>query len=200
MANAKRKVAVAVAAAVSTPEVTPGTFVSLNGRKVSAKVTVAPAMTAAQQADYDMGYALGLDAAEHEQTFIDALVTCNNPARRIMLRHGYCEAYMSAPRIIRKVEQWPTLKQAENRFDYLAGKHAPAETSRQAKSNAERKRKPGGGRKTKVAFTAKKGERNDADVLKLVLAYVKAKQKAFEGDSDVMEMCGDIARIIRTGK
>jgi hypothetical protein len=148
MPNAKRKVAVAVSAAVA-PEVTPITFVSIvEGQRAPRKTKIARAVTVQEQSDYDLGFDIGTQDAENEQGIIDALATCNGK-RRIMLRQGYVAGYISAPRYIRGHYVWPTEKQAENRFDNtLAKKHAPAESSRQAKSNA--KRKKGGGRKAKT--------------------------------------------------
>jgi hypothetical protein len=188
----KTKVSQAVSATVA-PEVTPGTFLSLTGNKVSAKVTVAPAMTARQHECYDMGYALGCADAEQEQSIIDALVACGSNADRVFLRHGYCAGYVSAPRIIRKREVWPTAEQAQQRFSYLARIHSP-ETSRKVASN---KRKPGGGRKTKTTATVKKGEASDAKNVTQALAYIKAAQKTHADDSDILQVLADLAKILR---
>lgn len=197
MANRQKKVAAAVAATV-TPEVTPGTFLSLTGSKVSAKVTVAPAMTARQHECYDMGYALGCADAEQEQSIIDALVACGSNADRVFLRHGYCAGYVSAPRIIRKREVWPTAEQAQQRFSYLARIHSP-ETSRKVASN---KRKPGGGRKTKTAPTVKKGAADVSDLKRIVLDFCKGAQKRFADDglADVAEAFAELAAVVRKHK
>jgi hypothetical protein len=193
MANAKSKVAVAVAATVKT-QVTPGTFLSLDGEKLG-KTKLAPAMTAEQQAAYDLGFDIGTQDAENEQGVIDALATCTGKLR-VMLRHGYVAGYTSAMRYVRGHYVWPTEKQAKNRFDNtLAKKHAPAESSRQAKHNA--KRKPGGGRKVKVAFTAKKDAESDTGNVAVALAYIKSAQKTHADDADILQVLGDLAKILR---
>lgn len=152
-----------------------------------AKTIIAAPATPAQTAAFVMGSELGATSAESDIAWHDALKACRvGTPDRIMLRRGFVSTYAPA--------KGCSVKQAENRFDYLARTHAPA-TSRKAKSVA--KRAKGGGRKEKTTTGAAEQVNASAIAQRLaaVLHYIARAQQQHAGDSEMLEVLGEIAAI-----
>ena len=134
-------------------------------------------------AEFAKGEALGATFAESDIEWQGALAMLRTPTERAMLRRGFIATY--AP--LRGVSD----KAAGNRFDYLARKFAPAETSKRAKHTAERR-----GRKAKAtAVVEKMSDKAVAARLVAILAYVSDASAKHRGDEEVLSILGDIARL-----
>lgn len=157
----------------------------------NAKVTLAEPMTDAQTALFETGEELGHAAADNAIAWADALRLCKAPSDRKVLRAGFVSSYMAAARVVRKV--------ADSRFDYLARIHAPASSSRKAKANA-RKSETRGRKEKMVAAVEKLSEKAVAARLVAALAYVTDAQRKHMGDSEMLEVLGDLVRILNGEK
>lgn len=150
--------------------------------------------TARQSAAFVMGEELGATSAKNDVAWHDALKACRIGTRdRIMLRAGFVSTY--APTLPTKSTTKGTPEErAGNRFDYLARIHAP-HTSRKAAHNA--KRKAGGGRKEKTATGGAEQVNASAIAQRLaaVLHYIAKAQQDRAGDSEMLEVLGEIAAI-----
>jgi predicted extracellular nuclease len=165
--------------AKATATATPVSFVKF----AKGKTINAIAMTEKETALFETGEELGFATVESEIAWADALKSCKTSQDRLILRAGFVSAYMAA----RKAKE-ATAIQAFNR---RAREHAP-HTSRKAKANAKKKT----GRPEKKAG---KGEHVPAQDVALrlanVLHYIAKAQAQHAGDSDVLEMLGEIAAI-----
>lgn len=149
----------------------------------NSKTLNAIAATPAQVGLYEMGEDLGAQQAESSIAWADALKVCKSHGDRMMLRSGFVSTY--AP--LRNVSEASAIKQ----FNRLASVNAP-QTSRKAKSNKETR-----GRKEKAkAVVAKLSEKDVAARLVACLAYVAKAQSKHAGDSEMLELLGDIAAIL----
>lgn len=161
-----------------------------------AKTTIAIAMTPKQEDLMRQGIEIGASQGDTDALLIVALKAAKpGTDDRICLRAGFVVGYAPDAPKGSKAE-----KAAQNRFDYLARMHAPAGTSRKAKSTAK-KRAAGGGRKTKTAAAVEKmSEKRLAANVVAALAYIADAQAKHSADGDMMEVLGRIAAILSKAK
>lgn len=155
-------------------------IVKFNG----AKTTVATAMDARQSAILEAGDALGHTQASADGEWADAIKLCKQPGDRNILRAGFVPAYMGATGC--------TKKSADDRFDYLARKYAAGSSRKKAGRVAKK-----AGRKEKTATGAAEQVNASAIAQRLaaVLHYVAEAQQKHVGDSEMLEVLGDIAAL-----
>lgn len=151
-----------------------------------SKSMTAVEATSAQRALYVRGEELGAMAAESAIDWAETLRACKTHADRMFVRAGFVSTY--AP--LRNVSQDAAIK----KFNRLASEYAP-HTSRKAKSNADKAKKPGRKEKT----TNAKGTLSEKEVAKRLtqaLAYIAKAQQQHAGDDEMLEVLGDIASIL----
>lgn len=156
-------------------------------RANNAKTMHAVEATPRQNALFAQGEELGAQAADNAFAWEAAIKSIKTPLDRASLKAGFVSAYMPL--------RGCTEKSAKAQFDRLAKLHAP-HTSRQAKANA--KRAKGGGRKEKTA-TGKASKLSEKDVaarMVKALAYISKAQSKHAGDSEMLEVLGEIAAIL----
>jgi hypothetical protein len=140
---------------------------------------------------YEMGEALGAQQAEFDadatQSWRDALKACKTPLDRKALRAGFVDAYRNASHV--------SEESAQNRFSYLARLYSP-DTSRKAKHNADKGKKKSGRPTEDGAMGGKHIPPQDVALrLAAVLHYVAEAQAKYAGDSDMLDVLGEIAAI-----
>lgn len=147
--------------------------------------TIAVEATTSQSALFALGEELGSLAAESSHAWADALKACKAHADRMFLRAGFVSVY--AP--LRNVSQDSAIK----KFNRLAAVYAP-DTSRKAKSN--KAKKSGRKEKTDTGKAEKLSEKDVAARMVKALAYISKAQARHAGDTEMLEVLGEIAAIL----
>jgi hypothetical protein len=176
-------------------QITIGDVVKFN----RAKITDAVAATVRQNTLYNRGYALYGAQGEADMAWQDALKGVGAD-ERVWLRRGFVKSAVTLAGFVDangdvaddSDAYAEAAKRAGNRFDYLARQYAPKESSRQAKSNAKRKRAKGGGRK-ETTETGKATKGDPAAMLNAIVMYVGKEMQRHVHDSEMMEVLGHIA-------
>lgn len=148
--------------------------------------TIAVEASGTQTALFSRGEELGSLAAESSIAWQDALKACKTHGDRMFLRAGFVSVY--AP--LRNVSQDAAIL----KFNRMAAVHAPG-TSRKAKSNAK-KAKSGRKEKTGTGKAEKLSEKDVAARLVKALGYISKAQTRHAGDTEMLEVLGEIAAIL----
>ncbi len=172
----------------------------------NAKTMHAVAMTKRQDTLFEMGQRLGDVTGAFDAEWTPAIKAMRSKEDRAIVRAGFvCQRMFhdghvyDVPHVNGEKKRRESAKAAacrkaaENRFDYLAKRHAAGITSRKAKHNA---RKETRGRKVKFTADQSSDAPNDGALRLQVVNWCAAMMKKWQGETDVLEDVGELRAII----